>query len=843
MLPRSCLALLVPAALRSLIRKTVTTYRRHEHRSDGEHPQMLSGRARDADGWRHRRLGAAAAVLAGLFLAACSGSEGPDDTLAPAALVTLKDATFAGKTSAPDMFVAVVTHPGGVTAYFCDGKRDFWFRGLAVDSAMEMTEPSGASVVLEVTDEAVVGRLTVGDTVTPFEIPRASADSLYRAETYMGGQRILGGWIVLPGGEQRGVIRNAGAPVGSTLTLSNSVPVVACTSCDAFAGALVPAVFDSNAAVGLRNKPGHEFTVIGLGDSFMAGEGAPVAAGLYVIGESFPIIPEIWSDGLPTSRGSRSFGLSGAERERLAREARACHRGAAGLTLAVESLRRSWPASVDIIHQTFACSGAKIEQLVSTTYSGPANCPQFAVSDPNYAYCLTISDDMPTRSIRPQVTEAVDFLRKSSLKADAVVMSVGGNDLGFGAVIADCLAPFSDCGRAGSTARSVVAAGIDALPGRYRTLADRLVAERIPRSNVFLTSHPNPLRASAGRLCAGGDFAPDLLLMNLSAANAAFGTSVHAEINAQVAAAVSANGWRAITSMLGTEEGHGMCTSEPWYNTRNAALISQGEDLPSDNGLLNFASVFSSIFKVELSAGMFHPNARGQREGYMPAYREVLTSALVLRFTPQPPSRFRVGQVYDDGSVNFVWDDINDFESKTEIRNTVTNQVFEAAADRTSRIVPVGGGPATFRARACFRGPEGQDICSVETAPVTVEARRPTHTPQVTLNQAAPLVRETTLAWNDLAPTRVWTTVELIDPAGVVTKRAVPGQSIILPNVTAGTRFRLAACNDLGCGPPTARADLARSGLLDLAPCPAFQRRQSDGACRSVGNVALPPGG
>ena len=103
-------------------------------------------------------------------------------------------------------------------------------------------------------------------------------------------------------------------------------------------------------------------------------------------------------------------------------------------------------------------------------------------------------------------------------------------------------------------------------------------------------------------------------------------------------------------------------------------------------------------------------------------------------------------------------------------------------------------------------------------------------------------MRETTLAWNDLAPTRVWTTVELIDPAGVVTKRAVPGQSIILPNVTAGTRFRLAACNDLGCGPPTARADLARSGLLDLAPCPAGQRRQSDGACRSVGNVALRPG-
>ncbi len=783
------------------------------------------------------------ALFVTVSLAACGGNEDAAEVVEPESILTLKDATFAGKTSAPDLFAAVVTHAGGVTAYFCDGSRDFWFRGLAVDSAMEMTEASGASVVLEVTDEAVVGRLKIGDAVTPFEIPRAPADSLYRAETYMGGQRILGGWIRLPGGEQRGVIRNVGAPVSSTLAIADGVPVATCSSCDAFAGALVPAVFDSNAAVGLRNKARHDFTVIGLGDSFMSGEGAPVRPGLHFIGASSSVIPETWSDGLPTSRGSRSFPLSDADRQRLTREARACHRGAAGLTLAVDALRGTWPASVDIIHQTFACSGAAIEHLLTSTYSGPANCPKFAAFDPNYAYCLLISDDMPTRSIRPQVTEAVEFMRKSGLKADAVVMSIGGNDLGFGAVIADCLTPFSDCGQSESKARIAFDKGLEALPGRYQALADRLVAENIPRSNVFLTSHPNPLRSSADQLCAGGDFAPDLLLMNLSAANAAFGSTVHAEVNKQVADAVSTHGWRGIVSMLGTEVGHGMCTAEPWFNTRNAALVTQGEDLPGDNGLLNLASVVNTFVKVELSAGMFHPNARGHREGYMPAYRDALHAALTARFTPQPPSRFRAGQVYEDGSVNLVWDDVNDFESKTVIRNTVTNQTFEAAADRTSKIVTAAGGPATFRAKVCFAGPEGRDICSIESVPVTVEARKPTHTPQVTGNQAAPELRVTTLSWNDLAPTRVWTTLELIDAAGVVTKRAVQGQSIILPNVAAGTRFRLAACNDLGCGPPTARADVARNTALDLASCPSGQRRQSDGACRSVANVAVRPRG
>jgi hypothetical protein len=781
------------------------------------------------------------ALLFVTLLTACGVAENDSDALEPGVSVTFKDATFAGKTSNPDLFAAVVTHAGGLEAYFCDGKRDFWFRGLAVDSVIQVTEASGASLMLEVTNDVVLGQLTVGETVTKFEIPKAASDSLYRAETFMGEQRILAGWIKLPNGEQRGLIRNVGTPIPSTLATTTVVPVVNCTSCDSFVGALTPAVFDSNAAVGLRNKSGHEFTVVGLGDSFMSGEGAPLTSGLFspvgvISGQGFQ---ETWSNGLPTSRGQRSFSLSTDERALLAREARACHRGAAGLKLAVEALRTTWPANVDIIHQTFACSGAKVAQLQDTRYSGPANCPQFDTSDPNYTFCLAISDDMPSRSIKPQVPEALEFLRVQNLKADAIVMSIGGNDLGFGNVIADCLGPFSDCAKPDTAAQRALAAGQKALPDRYRALMTQLVDANIPRPNVFLTSHPNPLRISPNRLCAGADFFPDLLLTNLSSSNAEFGTLVHTEVNKQVADAVRNHGWKPITSMLNTEMGHGMCTAEPWYNTRNAALATQGEDLPSDNGILNFASVFSPVFKVELSAGMFHPNARGQREGYMPAYRDALDVALTTRFTPLTPARFRAGQVFSDGSINLVWDDINDFESKTVIRNTANNETFEAVADRKARVVALNGVQATFRAKACFSGPGGRDICSVESAPITVEANKPTHTPQVTTNQVVTATRMSTLAWSDLAPSRTWTTLELIDSAGVVTKRAVPGQSISLPNVTLGTRFRVAACNDLGCGPATTRTVVARSTELDLVPCPTGQQRQSDGVCRSINNVLV----
>ena len=78
-----------------------------------------------------------------------------------------------------------------------------------------------------------------------------------------------------------------------------------------------------------------------------------------------------------------------------------------------------------------------------------------------------------------------------------------------------------------------------------------------------------------------------------------------------------------------------MCAAEPWYNTRNAALSQQGEYLPAQGTLFNLASAVPLLPKTELSSGMFHPNQRGQLEGYMPAYRDVLDRALTDRFTPK----------------------------------------------------------------------------------------------------------------------------------------------------------------------------------------------------------------
>lgn len=811
-------------------------------------------------------------IVLTLGLAACGGGSDPAPPEPPtaesvqiAAPIAFNETTFAGKTSDANVFAAVVTHAAGVEAYFCDGTRDFWFRGLASDSTIEMSDASGAKLSVDIARDIVAGQLTVDGVVTPFELPKSTPEALFRADTQVGGQRVLAGWIVLPSGEQRGVIRNGTLSQASTLNLSKSaIPEINCTKCDGFRDALTPAPFTPEAAQRKANSP-QEFTIIGLGDSFMSGEGAPITNGQFSLAGVFldgvGASRETWSSGLPTSRGQRTFNLSAAQRTRLAREALACHRGAAGLGLAVDALRQSWPASVEIVHQTFACSGAKVKHLINENYSGPANCGQYpariaaleaqlpnpiaglqlAALQVDYAYCKTISDDTDTYSIRAQLPETIEFLNAQRLKVDAVVMSIGGNDMGFGDIISDCVTPGTNCASPDSKAQAALTKGKENLPQEYEKLSTAFSNSGVHPSNVYLTSHPTPLSKTADRLCAGTDFLPDLLLVNLSDQNVNFAASVHREINTQTAAAVRKNEWKGITSHIDSAVGRGMCAAIPWYNTRNAALSQQGEDIPSDASLLNLASVIPLLpTKIELSAGMFHPNARGHLEGYMPAYRDVLDTALIQRFTPKTPTRLRPAAFYRDSqgrtSVEVIWDDVNEHESKTVITNSAGNSTESVGVDIQRKTISLDRtNAASISVKACLDRPGNNDLCSAGSAALRVEAKVPTHLPRIENHGPFPTILRDgeivylkhVVGWKDLAPSRMWSTLE-IDTAGTITRQAVSGQQTFIPVATGLDRFRLAACNSLGCGPATAWTnfkELPPQTIPVPPPCPTGQSR------------------
>lgn len=747
-------------------------------------------------------------TIAVSMLVACGGnsSEG-DSTLQQATPVTLKEATFAGRTSNSNLFGAVVTHTTGIEAYFCDGQRDYWFRGVPGDSIVELVDSAGKKLLLSLDDSTVIGRLVDGDTVTQFELPKVQGEALFRAETFLGAQRILGGWIKLPDGEQRGVIRAGAVSLNSSLTGDRFT----CDNCAVFTG-LTPAALTPTSALRTANVA-PKFTVIGMGDSFMSGEGAPVFSGAHTDngekGQS-----ETWSSGMPLGA---NLSIDAAAQLTLLAEARACHRGASGLGLAVADLQTLWPG-VALVHQTFACSGAVVADLIENSVSGQANCAALENVDQRRD-CDKLADDLPSRSIPPQWTAALAFLSAQNLSADAVVMSVGGNDMGFGKIIAECLS--GSCGDAGSNARRVLAQGQIDVRGRYRQLAGRFTSSRLPPANVHLTMHPNPLSRTATDLCSGLEFS-DVLFAQISDEDSVFAGSVLATVNTEVGKTNGEHGWKIISSHVGTETGRGICTSRPWWNDNTTALVTQGRDY------------WTAGNPLTLSAGLAHPNKAGQTEAYKPAYQAALQTELEKRFTPRTPTRVKpVEYAVRNGrsQVTLQWDDINSFESKTVIRNAVGGALDTAAGDATRLTVTLPGQIGSLTVKACFAGPS--DICSAESTALDVEVKVPTHTPLITISGGSTInqsVPEIPIQWRDLAPSRLYSTLEL-DDNGVIRRSAVEAQQVVLPVGTLVSRFRVAACNTLGCGPATPWTTLTKPPANLLQPCVPPQRPLLNG-CR-----------
>jgi hypothetical protein len=742
-------------------------------------------------------------IMLMFLLEACSSqqSEGP---LTAAPLPVAKEATFAGRTAEPNLFAAVVTHGNGMDVYFCDGTRDFWFRSVSSDVVQELEDSTGAKLSLEFVDNMVVGHLSVGEARTSFALPKVQHEALYRAEANVGEKRMLGGWIVLANGEQRGAIRQANSvTVASTLVASppggNLPPRIVCNACPENSTPLTAAALTPQTAQRVVNKS-QKFTVIGLGDSFMSGEGAPVVKG--ALTQSTPLtildaqgigVQEVWSDGLPTSV-QHAFNLSAAEVSRLNREARACHRGVSGLGEAVKALRATWPNSVDIIHQTYACSGAVVANLIDQPYSGPGGCG--SKTGLAQSSCLRYADDLSSNDIRPQWSDARTFLASQSLVADAVVMSIGGNDFGFGTVVGDCL--ISNCDAASSASQAVLANGEREVPGRYRLLAETFSRSGVPKENVYLTQHPNPLNKNATELCAGSDFLPDLVLALVTTEEARFAQRFMGAINGAAAnTATDPNiGWRVITPPIGAETGHGMCTGDPWFNTRLFSLFTQGQD--RDEGVGN---------GIGFTSGMFHPNENGQRGAYMPGYQAALDTALRTRFTPKRGPMFRAvafRNANGRAEVDLRWDDPNSFESKNVLVNSLNGVVVTTGPDATRATVALTGTRGSFNLKTCFIGPAGNELCSADTPPLEVEVKVPTHAPSSVNNVAglSPTDPKWLLSWNDAAPSRLYTTLE-IERSGVITREAVLGQSFQVPYAAGRNSFRVAACNDLGCGPPS----------------------------------------
>lgn len=140
--------------------------------------------------------------------ATASPSPSPSRALAP-------EGVYTGRTDDDSSAVAVSLRGGKAIAYFCDGHNiESWLKGTVKDDgSLRLSGDHGAKLNGTVRGKQIRGAAEVGGGHYAFTIDKAKKPSgIYRANSQVAGARIVGGWIVLPGGKQVGIVTRDGAP-------------------------------------------------------------------------------------------------------------------------------------------------------------------------------------------------------------------------------------------------------------------------------------------------------------------------------------------------------------------------------------------------------------------------------------------------------------------------------------------------------------------------------------------------------------------------------------------------------------------------------------------------------
>jgi lysophospholipase L1-like esterase len=212
----------------------------------------------------------------------------------------------------------------------------------------------------------------------------------------------------------------------------------------------------------------------------------------------------------------------------------------------------------------------------------------------------------------PRIASQVDRVRAMSRKPDAILVSIGANDVHFGDVVRLCIALPGcpqrrfDPDHLGKKTTADVAVGeaLGQLGDQYDKLAGKL-DELVEDDRVFITEYFDPTRGKSGAPCHA------LVKGAISRAELEWAeNSVLAPLNDQVAAAVLRNGWQKVGGIATAFSTHGYCTSK-----------SQRWVVKVEESLANLA-------------GPLHPNALGQR-AIADAIAPQVGGALGLVVTPR----------------------------------------------------------------------------------------------------------------------------------------------------------------------------------------------------------------
>lgn len=716
--------------------------------------------------------------------------------------------SYVGQVAGTNLFIGIAVENGAITAYVCDSAAvSIWLKGMQAGDGAVLTAANGTLLQVSLAGKVASGMLTLPDgTAYAFEAQAASGSpaGLYRLDRELDeGVYLLGGWIVLPNGEQRGALSANNTlianPTLNTSTLQASVPLntvlgtstvpTATLSTLTTTVSLQPIiVMPAIAQTSRPNRP-FEFVMVTLGDSYASGEGNPEQKGEY---DQF---------------GNRTGLKRNWDIHDESREIQACHRsGQSGAEKAAAQLRKDFPG-ITLTFQSFACSGAEINHLINMTYRGVDAEFRFPAND----------------GVLPQVTALRNWLRdvRKNGQLDALYMNIGGNDARFGDVIAVCIHPGKGdhCwteqvkNNEPTTLAQAVQAGIASLPAGYDALNNALYMSYVNQAGVptlafpqqvYITQMPDVTQKDDGSLCSGSDLSFWEWLHNVHPNEVAWARdNLIVPANNAIADAAARNRWNVISGVVAGFRRHGFCATDRYLNLNRDAVTTQGADYPEQPAIWDIPVPGAD----GISAGIMHPNDKGFEE-YAKHIRAALSPQIRARFTPAAPANLRMGVVQPGGFIELQWDDRSNNEARFEFDyadiglGLPNGRVNSVAGDRVNFVINTTRNEAfEVRMRAC--GPVSNS-CSAYTPYLRVSNFAPDApanfritAPEIFVGRPA----NVSVGWNDVAFNELTYEVayDLITTTTTHRVLTLPANSTGTTLTNFPSRIQVRACNKAGC--------------------------------------------
>ena len=353
-----------------------------------------------------------------------------------------------------------------------------------------------------------------------------------------------------------------------------------------------------------------DIVIVSVGDSIASGEGVPD-------------IPD------PTGPGRASW-----QYER-------CHRSAfSGTAQAARRLeRRDAKSSVTFLH--LACSGARMRGDVDlqgniqpgewgsggllTGYEGVTEhavtsaCAQQGRT--NYEICEP-----------PQLETAKALL--GSREPDALLISIGANDMRFSTILMDCMLGSESC-TTSQEGRDLFNTRIALLEARYAEVAQKIESlwPDMDHDRVIITQYPDPTTDETGAVDMSCGIASGV---SYEEAMWAHETVVPA-LNQKVAQAAAQHGWTLATGIPEQFTGHGYCSSDSWVVDVSGSFWDQfnqdGGFHPKYVGHNVYAnSILAALNQIDLVPAESERPAPRDRAPRLDAFRPLAAGTTAARF-------------------------------------------------------------------------------------------------------------------------------------------------------------------------------------------------------------------